>query len=384
MTHHVHPTIVSDVVDLLSEHGFEGMAQAMQLLLNECMKLERQAYLGVGPYQRGEQRNGQANGFKPKRVQTRVGELELAVPQVRDAGFYPSALEKGCRSEKALRLALAEMYVQGVSTSKVAKITEQLCGCDISSSEVSRVAKTLDEELEQWRNRPLGEIKYLIVDARYEKIREAGSVRDCAVLVAVGVDPEGYRSVLGVSVSLSEAEVHWREFFKSLIARGMHGLELICSDAHAGIAEARKACFTGVPWQRCQFHLQKNALQHAPNDETKKQVTDDLKGVFDAADEHAANAQLKRVVRKYQESAPKLAEWMEANVPEALTVFRLPPAHRRRLRTSNMLERLNQEIKRRTRTATLFPNEASLLRLVTAVLMEQSQEWETGKRYLTF
>ncbi|MCA9172164.1 MAG: IS256 family transposase [Planctomycetales bacterium] len=385
MTHHpIHPTIVSDVVELLSEHGFEGMAHAMQLLLNECMKLERQSFLGVGPYQRGDGRNGQANGFKPKHVQTRVGELELAVPQVRNATFYPSAIEKGCRSEKALRLALAEMYVQGVSTSKVAKITEQLCGCEISSSEVSRVAATLDEELEQWRNRPLGEIKYLIVDARYEKVRVAGSVRDCAVLVAIGVDPAGHRSVLGVSVSLSEAEVHWREFFKSLIARGLHGLELICSDAHAGMAEARKACFAGVPWQRCQFHLQHNALQHAPNDEIKRQVTEDIKGVFDAADEQAADAQLKRVVLKYQKSAPKLATWIEENVREGLTVFRLPPAHRRKLRTSNMLERLNQEIKRRTRTATLFPNEASLLRLVTAVLMEQSQEWETGKRYLTF
>lgn len=384
MTHQPHPTITRDVFELLSEHGFEGMAQAIQILLNECMKIERQAFLGVGPYQRGEERNGQANGFKPKHVQTRVGELELAVPQVRNAQFYPSAIEKGCRSEKALRLALAEMYVQGVSTSKVAKITEQLCGCEISSSEVSRVAASLDAELEQWRNRPLGEIKYLIVDARYEKVRVDGSVRDCAVLVAVGVDPHGHRSVLGTSVSLSEAEVHWREFFKSLTARGMHGLELISSDAHAGMAEARKACFAGVPWQRCQFHLQKNAMQHAPNEDTKKQITADLKGVFDAADQHAADAQLKRVAQKYRESTPKLAAWIEENVPEGLTVFRVPPTHRRRLRTSNMLERLNQELKRRTRTATLFPNEASLLRLVSAVLMEQSQEWETGKRYLTF
>ena len=384
MTHQPHPTITNQVVELLSEHGFDGMAEAMQLLMNECMKIERRAFIGVGPYQRGEARNGQANGFKPKHVKTRVGELELAVPQVRGASFYPQSLEKGSRSEKALRLALAEMYVQGVSTSKVTKITEELCGCDISSSDVSRAAAMLDGELDQWRNRPLGEVKYLILDARYEKIRQGGCVVDCAVLVAIGVDPDGHRSVLGVSVSLSEAEVHWRAFFKSLIERGLHGVELISSDAHAGMAEARRACFAGVPWQRCQFHLMKNALQHVPQEHMKGEVMDDLKSVFNAADQQASAEQLKRIVRKYQRSAPKLASWMEENVPEGLTVFRLPSSHRQKLRTTNLLERLNRELKRRTRVATLFPNEASLLRLITAVLMEQSEEWETGKRYLTF
>jgi putative transposase len=384
MTHPLHSNTMDHAIELLGEHGFDGMAQAMQLLLNECMKIERQAFLGVGPYQRSEERHGQANGFKPKQVKTRIGQLALRVPQVRDAKFYPSALEKGTRSEKALRLALAEMYVQGVSTAKVSKITEELCGCEISSSEVSRVAAELDQELEKWRTRPLGEIKYLILDARYEKIREGGCVVDCAVLIAIGVDPQGQRSILGVSVSRSEAEVHWREFFKSLLARGLHGVKLISSDAHAGMAEARKACFTGVPWQRCQFHLQQNALDHAPTEAIKGQISDDLKGVFNAADATTAQEQLGRVVRKYQESAPKLAAWIEENVPEGLTVFGLPTSHRRCLRTSNMLERLNRELKRRTRVATLFPNEASLLRLVTALLMEQSEEWETGKRYLTF
>lgn len=384
MTHQLHPSKSGEIVELLAEQGFDGLAQALEILLNECMKIERQEFLGVGPYQRSEQRNGRANGFKPKRVKTRVGPLEVSVPQVRDAKFYPSALEKGCRSEKALRLALAEMYVQGVSTAKVTKITEELCGCEVSSSDVSRAAAELDGELDKWRNRPLGEVKYLVLDARYEKIRQAGCVVDCAVLVAVGIDPSGHRSVLGVSVSRSEAEVHWREFFKSLLARGLHGVELISSDAHAGMAEARKACFAGVPWQRCQFHLQKNALDHAPTEAIKSQVNDDLRGVLDAADGQAATEQLGRVVRKYEKSAPKLAAWIEENVPEGLTVFRLPATHRRRLRTTNMLERLNRELKRRTRVATLFPNEASLLRLVTAVLMEQSEEWQTGKRYVTF
>jgi transposase-like protein len=384
MTHHLHRIAVREAVQALADNGFDGMAQAMELLLNECMKVERQQALGVGPYQRGEARRGQANGFKPKQLKTRVGPLNLQVPQVRGASFYPTALERGSRSEKALRLALAEMYVQGVSTRKVSQITEQLCGCEISSSDVSRATALLDEELQKWRNRPLGCVKYLILDARYEKVREAGCVRDCALLTAIGVDDEGRRSILGVSVSLSEAEVHWREFLKSLLARGLHGLELIVSDAHAGLKEARQACLGSVPWQRCQFHLLHNALAHVPKEELKREVIADVQGVLDAPDLPAAEERLARVVRKYEKTAPKLAVWLEANVPESLTVLRLPPSHRRRLRTTNMLERLNRELKRRTRVATLFPNEASLLRLASAILIEISEEWETGKRYVTF
>ena len=384
MTHQLHPSSFEQVFQSLAEQGFDGMAQAMQVLLNECMKIERQQAMGAAPFERSPARRGQANGFKPKRLKTRIGELHLAVPQVRGMPFYPSALERGVRSEKALKLALAEMYVQGVSTRKMAQITEELCGCEVSSSEVSRAAALLDEELEKWRNRPLGQVKYLILDARYEKVRHGGSVVPCAVLVAIGVDAEGRRSVLGVSVSLSEAEVHWREFFKSLLTRGLHGVELITSDAHAGLAQARQACFTGVPWQRCQFHLLNNALQHVPRQEMKGEVIDDMRGVLDAPDEAAARRQLDQVVSKYATSAPRLSAWLEANVPEGLSVLRLPPAHRPRLRTTNMLERLNRELKRRTRVATLFPNEAALLRLVSAILIEVSEEWETGKRYVTF
>jgi transposase-like protein len=384
MTHQAHPSVISDVVQALSDYGFDGMAQVMELLINECMKIERQQALGVGPYQRGEARRGQANGFKPKKLKTRIGELQLAVPQVRGAKFYPRALERGSRSEKAFRLALAEMYVQGVSTAKVTRITEELCGCEISSSDVSRAMAALDEELQKWRTRPLGQVKYLILDARYEKVRHGGSIVDCAVFTAIGVAPDGHRSILGVSVGLSEAEVHWREFFKSLLKRGLCGVELITSDDHAGLEAARQACFAGVPWQRCQFHLMRNALAHVPRADMKREVMDDLRSVFDSADREAAAAQLARVVRKYQKTAPQLAAWMDENVPESLTVFRLPPAHRKRLRTTNMDERLNRELKRRTRVARLFPNEASVLRLVTAVLMEVSEEWETGKRYVIF
>jgi putative transposase len=384
MTHQENRTVVREAVQLLAEEGFDGMAQIMQLLVNECMKIERRQAIGAGPYERSEARHGQANGFKPKTVKTRVGPLQLAVPQVRGAAFYPSVLERRSRSEKALLLSLAEMYVQGVSTAKVSKIVEELCGCEISSSDVSRATALLDEEFTTWRNRPLGAIEYLILDARYEKVRIGGCVRDCAVLTAVGVDPEGHRSILGVSVALTEAEAHWREFFRSLLERGLHGVKLIVSDGHAGLKEARKACFHGVLWQRCQFHLMRNALEHVPKPELKREVMDGLRTVFDAGEQTAAEELLQRLVRKYEKSAPKLAVWLEANVPESLSVMALPVRHRKRLRTTNLLERLNREMKRRTRVATLFPNEASLLRLVTGVLMELSEEWETGKRYLTF
>jgi len=382
VTHQLQSNNLDQLVQLLAQEGFDGMAEAITILMNEAMKLERADVLKARPYERTDDRTGYANGFKQKTVNSRIGKLQLRVPQTRDIEFYPSTLERGERSERALKLAVAEMYVQGVSTRKVAEITEQLCGLDVSSSQVSRAAQLLDEELEAWRTRELGRVRYMILDARYEKIRHAGTVRDCAVLIAIGILPDGKRTVLGVSVSLSEAEVHWRAFLEQLCQRGLHGVEMIVSDSHAGLKQARQACFPGVLWQRCQFHLQQNALHYVPKVAMRGAVAEDLRAIFNASDINEAERLLKRTTEKYRKSAPKLAEWMEANVAESLSVMQLPASQRRRLRTSNMLERLNQEIKRRTRVATLFPNEASLLRLVSAVLIEVSEDWETGKTYL--
>jgi transposase-like protein len=264
----------------MCDHGFGGMAQAMQLLINEAMKLERQAALGARPFERTPQRRGQANGFKPKTVQTRVGPLQLKVPQTRGVPFYPSALERGQRSERALKLAIAEMYVQGVTTRKVTAVMEQLCGLEVTSSQVSRAAKALDDELEQWRQRPLGELLYLFVDARYEHVRVGGVVVSCSLLVATGVTPDGKRTVLGVSVSRSEAEVHWRDFLASLQTRGLHGVQLIVSDDHAGLQAALRARMAGVKWQRCQFHLAKNLLGYLPPNVSQKEASAELRGVF--------------------------------------------------------------------------------------------------------
>jgi transposase-like protein len=384
MTYQDEFTLPQALLETIADQSFDALPEAIRLLINAAMLLERQKHLQAQPYERTEQRQGHANGFKDKTVQTRLGAVTVAVPQVREGGFYPTSLEKGLRSERALKLALAEMYVQGVSTRKVAAITEQLCGFEVSSTMVSRAAAELDTVLEAWRNRPLGRCPYVYVDARYEKVRQDGQIRDAAVLIAVGVTVEGKRQILGVSVALSEQEVHWRTFFQSLLTRGLCGVELIISDAHTGLQAARQAVFGSVPWQRCQFHLQQNASSYVPKLEMKPQVAADLRAIFAAASAHEADSLLRRTVDKYQKSAPKLAAWMETNVPEGLTVFEFPAAHRRLLRTTNGVERLNEEIRRRTWVARLFPNEASCLRLVTAILMEASEEWETGKAYLTF
>jgi putative transposase len=385
MTHQKEAILSEDLMQLLCEPQAEhsGFVSVLRLLLNEAMRLERATVLQAQPYERTVERRGYANGYKPKTLATRLGQLELQVPQVRgDVEFYPSALERGLRSERALKLAIAEMYVQGVSTRKVTQVLEQLCGLNISSTQVSRCAALLDEELQQWRERPLGEIPYLVLDARYEKVRQAGAVVSCAVLTAIGIDTQGRRSVLGVSVSLSEAEVHWREVLSHLQERGLYGVRLIISDSHAGLKAACAARFAGVAWQRCQFHLMQNALHLVPRQSQKSEVAQALRSVFNAADLETAQRLLQVLVQKYEKSMPKLSQWLEENVPEGLSVFGLLAPQRRYLRTTNMLERVHKELKRRTRVATLFPNEASLLRLVSAVLAELSEEWECGKVYL--
>jgi transposase-like protein len=384
MTHDKDCTLPEPLLAMLSESGLEALPRALGLILNLAMQAERQKYLGLAPYERSSERTDYANGYKDKTIATRVGPVTVAVPQVRSGDFYPSSLEKGTRSERALKLAIAEMYVQGVSTRRVTAITEQLCGFSLSSTQVSRAAAELDTILAAWRNRPLGRFRYLYLDARYESVRQNGCVDPAAVLVAIGVDEAGKRQILGVSVSLSEHEVHWRAFLKSLLDRGLSGIELVTSDAHQGVKAACRAVFGGVPWQRCQFHLQQNAQAYVPKQEMKPAVASDIRSVFNAQDRQEAESLLKRVVEKYRTTAPRLSEWMENNLAEGLTVFAFPSAHRRLIRTTNGLERVNKEIRRRTRVCGLFPNEASCLRLVSAVLMEISEEWQTGKAYLTF
>jgi len=335
MAHRNNNNKLDAVMEMLIENGFESFADVPRILLNEAMKIERDHALAARLYERTDSRRGYANGYKPKTVDTRMGKLMVDVPQVRgDVDFYPSALERGCRSERALKLAIAEMYVKGISTRRVTDVLEKMCGLDISSTQVSRAAKLLDERLEKWRNRLLGEYPYLLLDAHYEKVRKNGSVVSCAVFTAIGIDTDGRRQILGVSVSLSEAETHWRQFLKSLKKRGLSGVKFVASDDRDGLKAALNAEFTGVIWQRCQCHLQRNTAGYVPKVSMRNQIAEDLRDIFNA--KNLASAQ----------------------------------------------ERLHGEIKRRTRVARLFPNEASLLRLVSAIEMEISEEWFAGKRYL--
>lgn len=376
-------TGISSLAEVLSERGLEGLGSAVEILINEAMRIERDKHLNAKSYERTELRSGYANGFKQKQLKTRLGSLNLQVPQVRDSNFYPSFLEKGLRSERALSLSLAEMYLQGVSTRKVGAILDEMCGFNVTSMEVSRAAKLLDDEFVQWRARPLGKYPYLILDARYEKVRQGGSVVDSAVLIAYGVDCSGVRHVLGVSVLLSEAEVHWRKFLESLVKRGLHGITLITSDAHSGLKAALRAVFPSVSWQRCQFHLQQNAQSYVPKQSMKKEVAEDIRTIFNAPNRAESDRQLKIMMSKYEKSAPKLSEWMENAIPEGLTIFNFKNSHRVRLRTSNLAERVNRSIKKRTNVVSIFPNIDSCERLITGILIEISEGWGCEQAYLS-
>ena len=263
---------------------------------------------------------------------------------------------------------------------------EELCGFEVSSTDVSRATQLLDEQLDKWRTRSLSEhpIKYLVLDARYEKVRVDGAVISCAILIAVGIREDGKRMILGVSVSLSEAEIHWRNFLEALQNRGLHGVKYIVSDDHKGILAALKSRFTATPWQRCQFHLQRNASAYVPKVSMRKEVAYCIKDIFNSPSIEEAQSRLNTAIIKYQNTASSLASWMESALPQGFTVFQLPPHHQKRMRTSNLLENLNRQIKRRTRVAGLFPNESSVLRLISAILMETSEDWETGRTYLNF
>ena len=366
------------------EHGLDGAGEALRILVNEASKIERAQYLHAKPHERTAERVDYANGYKQKTVLTRVGELTFEVPQVRNGGFYPSALEKGSRTEQAVNLACAEMYVQGVSTRKVITVLQSLLGPEvaISSAQVSKAAANLDAGLAAWRERPLDETPYIILDARYERVREAGKIIDCAVLVAIGVTADGRRRIIGVSVALSEAEVHWRAFLDSLIRRGLKGVRLIVSDDHAGLKAARRATLPSVPWQRCQFHLQQNAHAYVPRLDQRKSVAQRIRAIFNAPDKIEAERLLKQALEIWAKEAPKLAEWAEENLPMGFAVFDLPIGHRTRLRTTNGLERINRELKRRTRVVSIFPNAESCLRLVSALLAEVDEDWMTGKIYI--
>jgi len=292
-------TMIENLLKDLSQNS-QPMSNIVSTLINAAMRIEQEKFLNVAPYERGENREGQRNGYKDKTVKSRIGDLDLKVPQVRNGKrFYPNSIEKGCRSERSLKLAIAQMYIQGVSTRKVTKVVEKLWGFNVSQAQVSEASKELDQEISKWRTRKLGKFKYLIVDATYENVRIEGAVVKGAILVAFGVDYNGNRTVLGVSCELSEAEIHWRNFFQSLIDQGLHGLTLIISDAHSGLAAARNAVFPNIPWQRCQFHLQQNASNYVPKVSMRQEVARDIRTIYNAPNRDEANRYLKITIKKW-------------------------------------------------------------------------------------
>lgn len=367
---------------LLDDPGF--LREIVERVVQQLLEAEMTEHIGAAPYQRTENRAGQRNGYKRRTLRTRVGTLNLLVPQDREGTFSTRLFSRYQRNEKALVLALMEMYVEGVSTRKVKEVTEELCGISFSKSLVSSLAGSLDTELEVWRNRRL-EAKaypYLFVDARYEKVRVDGRVVSQGVLIVSAVREDGMREILGVEVAGTESEATYHELFRSLKSRGLSGVELVVSDDHKGLKAAITRHFQGASWQRCQVHYARNLLGIV-SFAKRKELGVDLRGIFAATSREQALGIASSVAKKWGEKGnEKVAEHLEEHVEECLSCLAFPESHRRRIRTTNSLERFNQEIKRRTRVVRIFPNREACLRLVTALAVEQSEEWLTGRCYL--
>ena len=360
----------------------QGMAKLVEKVVNKILEAEVAEKLQARPYERSEDRRGYRNGYRHRDMKTRVGTLELAIPRTRDGQFSTELFSRYQRSEQALVLALMEMVINGVSTRKVQRITEKLCGTSFSKSTVSDLCKALDPMVTAWNERDLSEKAYpfVIVDAMYLKIRKEGRVLSQGALIAIAVNEEGYREILGMKIGDSESEATWSEFFTWLKGRGLRGVEIITSDDHGGLVKAIRRHFQGVSWQRCQTHFKRNILDSCPK-ALQGELKPKLKLLFDAPDLVTARKLLNDVLADFSEKAPKAMVCLESGFDDATVVMALPEPYRRRLRSTNILERLNQEVRRRERVIRIFPNTDSAMRLLGALLMEQDEVWSTGRLY---
>jgi putative transposase len=369
------------VKDILLQEP-DGLRDVIRLVLQEVLEAEMDEALGASKSERTPERLGYRSGYYSRTLITRVGKLELRVPQDRQGRFSTELFERYQRSEQALVATLAEMYVQGVSTRKVKTITEELCGHSFSASAISAINKRLDESLAAFARRPLQEpFAYLILDARYEKVREAGVVASQAVLIAVGIDGDGYRQVLGVEMANRESRSSWKDFLLDLKARGLRGVELVVSDDHAGLVAAIGEVLCDAAWQRCYVHFLRNALDHLP----RKHADDclqELRWIYDRRDLTEARVDLAAWLAKWGGRYPRLTAWVAENIEQTLTFFRLPRQHHKHLNSTNMLERFNEEIRRRTYVARIFPNTESCLRLIRALAVETHENWMEANRYI--
>ncbi len=361
-----------DFLRLIVERVVQGVLEA-----------EMTAHLHAESYERSAERRGYRNGYKPRQLNTRVGALTLQVPQDREGAFSTQLFARYQRSEKALVLALMEMYIEGVSTRKVREVTEVLCGTGFSKSLVSELAGQLDEDLGAWRNRPLTETTYpyLSVDARYEHVRQDGRIVSQGALIVVGVRSDGHREILAVTVADTESEATYHHLFADLTARGLSGVRLVTSDAHKGLKAAIGRHFQGASWQRCQVHFARDLIGMVGAGR-RGELAADLREIFAATTREQALLTAETVAARWESSHPAVARLLDDGSEDCLACLAFPSAHRARLRTTNGLERLNEEIKRRTRVVRIFPNPEACLRLVTALCIEQSEEWVSGRRYL--
>lgn len=355
----------------------DALRSSVEALVRSVLEEEVARHLGAQPYERTRGRRGHRNGSKPRTMKTCVGELRFEVPQVREGGFRTQVFERYQRSDRALVVAIQEMYVKGVSTRKVGEVLEKMSGFELSAASVSRAAAELDEQVRQWRTRTLGGKLYpfLVVDARYERVRSVrGQVVSQAVLIVAGITQEGRREVLGLWVGDSESESTWSEAFTDLKSRGLSGVELVVSDAHKGIKASVSRHFQGALWQRCKVHWMREALKKC-NWRDQKELMKDLRLIFGPTEREQCLAVADEVATKWQPRNLRLSEWIQATAEECLAVWHLPQNMRRRLNSTNMLERLMRELKRRSRVVSIFPNEASLIRLLGSVLLEIHEDW---------
>jgi putative transposase len=367
------------------EHDADFLKEGVRALSQAIMEMEVEEHIGAARHERTEGRSGHRNGYRERTWETRAGAIELKVPRVRDGSYFPSLLEPRRRAERALSAVVQEAYVHGVSTRKVDEVVKALGMGGISKSRVSTLCQELDEEVERFRNRPLeGAYPYVWIDATYVKARqEDGRVASMAVVIAVGVKGEtGEREVLGLDVGPSEDEAFWSAFLRSLIARGLSGVRLVTSDAHRGLKSAIEKVLQGASWQRCRVHFMRNALSLVPK-AAQQMVGATIRTVFAQPDAESARQQWRRVADGFRPRFPKLAELMDGAEEDVLAYAAFPAEHWQKVWSNNPLERLNKEVKRRTNVVGIFPNEAAVIRLVGAVLSEQHDEWQVGKRYFS-
>ena len=360
----------------------DAFSKLLETILNQVLMEQSKEQLGAAPYERTEDRTAYRNGFREREMTTRIGTITLRIPRHRNGEFSTTMFERYQRSEQALVLAMIEMVINGVSTRKIEAVTQELCGSSFSKSTVSKLCQSLDPIVEAFRNRKLSKsYPFVIADAIYLKIREEGRVRSNALMIAIGVNEEGYREVLGFEIADSESEIGWGNFFAKLKERGLEEVDLITSDNHKGLVQAIRKHFQGAVWQRCQTHFSRNVLDKAPK-KYQPELKDSLNRIYNAKDEKDARELLAKTIQEFEGVAPKASRILEDGFDDVIAVMYLPEKYRRKLRTSNGLERLNEEIRRRDRVIRIYPNEASAIRLIGALLMEVDERWTSGRKYM--